>query len=157
MHKLLMLAGAFACLSLSACDKATSEAQSTPPPKKSMARQAPMYRDQDQLQSVQSGAIEAKPGGGVILKAAATTAGEGWTQVGFLPRIYPATPPDGIYEVDVVGQKPATPGATTPTPVEVKGDWSKYTDGRVKGVTFIAKTNQITAMLPPGGAAPADK
>jgi hypothetical protein len=71
--------------------------------------------------------------------------------VGFLPRIYPATPPGGVYEVDVVGQRPAAAGPGTATPVEVKGDWSKYTDGRVKGVTFKSKTNEVTVMLPAGG------
>ena len=47
-----------------------------------------------------------------------------------------------------MAQKPTTPGAAGPTPVEVKGDWSKYTDGRVKGVKYISKTNEIVAMLP---------
>ena len=156
MRKSFILAGALACLTLAACSDGASQADATPPPKKSMARQAPMYQGQDNVQSVQSGTVEPAPGGGVILKAQATTAGPGWTQVGFLPRIYPATPPDGVYEIDVVGQMPATPGAATPTPVEVKGDWSKYTDGRVKGVKFISKTNEVTAMLPAGGA-PAGK
>jgi hypothetical protein len=154
MRNLIILAGAVAYLSLAACsDGAGTKAEAPPPPKKSMARQAAMYAGQEQVQSVQSGSVEPGPNGGVVLTAAATTAGPGWTQVGFLPRIYPATPPDGVYEVDIVGQKPATPGAATPTPVEVKGDWSKYTDGRVKGIKFISKTNEVVAMLPSGGAA----
>src|SRR5690242_3204054 len=123
MRKLLMLAGAAACLSLAACSEGGTQAEATPAPKKSMARQAPMYAGQDQIQSVQSGSIEPGPGGGVILKASGMTAGPGWTQVGFLPRIYPATPPGGVYEVDVVGQRPAAAGPGTATPVEVKGDW----------------------------------
>jgi len=60
------------------------------------------------------------------------------------------TPPDGVYEVDVVAQKPATADAT-PTPVEVQGGWSQYTDGRVKGLKFISKTNEVVAMLPEPG------
>ena len=152
MRNLIILAGAIACLSLAGCGDGASQAEATPPAKKSMARQAPMYAGQEQVQSVQSGTVEPGPNGGVILKAAATTAGGGWTQVGFLPRIYPATPPDGVYEVDVVGQKPTAGGPAMPTPVEVKGDWSKYTDGRVKGVKFISKTNEVTAMLPAGSA-----
>ena len=68
--------------------------------------------------------------------------------MGFLPRIYAATPPDGVYEVDVVAQKPAAAGAAGPTPVEAKGAWDKYTDGRVKGVKFLSKTNEVVAMLP---------
>jgi len=158
MRSILMAAGAAACLFLASCSGGGgSQADATPPPKKSMARQAPMYAGQDQIQSVQSGSIEPGANGGVILKASGMTAGAGWTQVGFLPRIYPATPPDGVYEVDVVGQKPAAAGAATPTPVEVKGDWSKYTDGRVKGVKFISKTNDVTVMLPAGASAPAAK
>jgi len=156
MRSLLMAAGAAACLFLASCSDGGKQAEATPPPKKSMARQAQMYQGQDNIQSVQSGSIEPGPNGGVILKASGMTAGAGWTQVGFLPRIYPATPPDGVYEVDVVGQMPAAAGDATPTPVEVKGDWSKYTDGRVKGVKFISKTNDVTVMLP-AGSAPAGK
>jgi hypothetical protein len=112
-----------------------------------------MYAGQHLLQSVQAGTVEASPSGGVVLKAQATTAGDGWTDLGFLPRIYPATPRDGIYEVDVVGQQPTAPGAATPTAVEVRGAWSKYADGRVKGVKFIAKSNEVIAMLPAGTGA----
>ena len=61
---------------------------------------------------------------------------------------YAATPPDGVYEGDVVAQKPAAPGAAGPTPVDVKGAWDKYTDGRVKGVKFMSKTNEVVVMLP---------
>ena len=82
--------------------------------------------------------------------------GTGWTQAGFLPRVYAGKAPDGIYEVDVVAQKPTTPGGTTLTSVEVKGDWSKFTDGRVKGVKYISKTNSVVAMLG-GAAAPPSK
>ena len=157
MRNVLIAVGAATCLFLASCDGGGTRAEATPPPKKSMARQAPLYAGQDQIQSVQSGSVESGANGGVILKASGMTAGGGWTQVGFLPRIYPATPPDGVYEVDVVGQKPAAAADATPTPVEVKGDWSKYTDGRVKGVKFISKTNDVTVMLAPGGAAPAGK
>ena len=30
-------------------------------------------------------------------------------------------------------------------------DWNRYTDGRVKGVKFMSKTNEVTVMLPAGG------
>ena len=148
MRKILFVAGAIACLSLSACEK-KAEAPVAEAPKKSLARMAPLYQGQDQVQSVQSGTITADAGGGVKLEAKAMTDGGGWTDIGFLPRIYAATPPDGVYEVDVVGQKPAAPGAAGPTPVEAKGAWDKYTDGRVKGVKFLSKTNEVVAMLPP--------
>lgn len=148
----LMVVAFAACLALTACDKQVSSAEATPVvKKKSMARQAQMYAGQEQVISVASGTIEPSPGGGVILHASASTPSAGWTDAGFLPRIYPATPPDGIYEVDVVAQKPAAAAAQAVTPVEVKGEWDKYTDGRVKGVKFISKTNEVTVMLPAKG------
>jgi hypothetical protein len=150
MRKILFVAGAFACLSLSACDKKPEATAAAPveAPKKSLARMAPLYAGQDQVTSVQSGAVTTDAGGGLNLEAKATTDGGGWTQVGFLPRIYAASPPDGVYEIDVVGQKPAGPGATGPTPVDVKGAWDKYKDGRVKGVKFMSKTNEVVVMVP---------
>jgi hypothetical protein len=140
MRTTLLATGIFACLSLTACSQ--PEAPAAPEaaaPKKSLARQAPLYAGQEQVLSVQSGSVKAASGGGVDLEAKAMTDGAGWTQVGFLPR---------VYEIDVVAQKPATPGAPGPTPVEVKSAWDKFTDGRVKGVKFISKTNEVTAMLP---------
>ena len=146
MKRILLVGGLLASLALAACDK-PAEAPA-PPPKKSLARQAPLYAGQEQIASVQSGSITSAAGGGVMLKASGMTASAGWTQAGFLPRIYAATPPDGVYEVDVVAQKPAAPAAAVMTPVEVKGEWAKYADGRVKGVKFISKTNAVVAMLP---------
>lgn len=150
MRKLILAAGVLAGLSLAACSEkpaADAAAPAAEAPKKSLARQAPFYQGQDNVQSVQSAKVTQDAGGGLNLEAKATTDGGGWTQVGFLPRVYAATPPDGIYEVDVVGQKPATPGAAGPTPVEVKSAWDRYKDGRVKGVKFISKTNEVTAMV----------
>lgn len=135
-------------LSLAGCGKQTSQADATPAPEKSLAHQAQMYQGQDQVQSVQTATVEPNANGGVILKAQATVAGPGYSKAGFLPRIYAATPPDGIYEVDVVADKPAAAAGAAPTPIEAKGDWDKYTDGRVKGVKFISKTNSVVAMLP---------
>ena len=128
MRKLILAAGMLACLSLAGCSSepaadAQTEAEA---PKKSLKPVA---------------------GGGYDLAAQVTTDGAGYTRVGFLPRVYAATPPDGIYEVDVVADKPATPGAAGPTPVEVKSAWDRYKDGRVKGVKFISKTNEVVAMV----------
>ncbi|MDZ4374142.1 MAG: hypothetical protein U1C74_22320 [Phenylobacterium sp.] len=151
MRTSILAAGFAACLVLSGCSQsepAPEPAAAVEAPKKSLARQATMYAGQEQVQSIESGKVEAASGGGVDLEVKAMTDGAGWTQVGFLPRIYAATPPDGIYEVDVVAQKPATPGAAGPTSVEVKSAWDRYTDGRVKGVKFISKTNEVVAMLP---------
>ena len=158
MRNLILMAGALACLSLAGCGSPVSEAQATAPvPKKSLARMAPLYAGQEQIQSITTASVTTDAGGGMDLKASGVAAGPGYTQVGFLPRIYAASPPDGIYEVDVVAQAPATPGAAAATPVQAQGAWDKYKDGRVKGVKFISKTNEVVAMLPAGGAARGDK
>jgi hypothetical protein len=157
MRRILVATGLLASLSLAACEQQTSQAEATPvaAPKKSLARPAPLYAGQEQVLSVQSGAAKIAGGGGIDLEAKVTTDGGGWTQVGFLPRVYAASPPDGIYEVDVVAQKPASPGAAGPKPVEVKSAWDRYTDGRVKGVKFISKTNEVVVMLPGAAGPPA--
>lgn len=155
LRKTVLVAGVLACLSLTACGEKPVE-QAAPAPEKFFGREAPLYAGQEKLESIQSGTIEAGPGGAVVLRATGMTAGTGWTQAGFLPRVYAGKAPDGIYEVDVVAQKPTTPGGTTLTSVEVKGDWSKFTDGRVKGVKYISKTNSVVAMLG-GAAAPPSK
>lgn len=156
MRKVILAVGAVACLSLGACQGQVSQAEATPQPapKKSLARPAPMYAGQDQVLSVQSGSVEVGHSGGLNLKAAATAPGPGWTAPAFLPRIYAAQPPDGIYEVDVIATAPAAPGeAQTPTPIDVSGHWNRYSDGRVKGVKFMSRTNEVTVMV--GAAAPA--
>ncbi|WP_293678787.1 hypothetical protein [uncultured Phenylobacterium sp.] len=148
MRSIVLVAALLGCLSLTACnDKPAAPAAEAPAPKKSLARQAPLYAGQEQVQSIQSGTVTADASGGLNLAAKATTDGAGWTQVGFLPRVYAGSPPDGIYEVDVVAQKPAAPGAAGPTPVEASAAWDKYKDGRVKGVKFLSKTNEVVAMV----------
>ena len=144
------LAAVAACLFLAGCgDSGVPEkAMESEGPKKSLARQVQFYQGQEQVQAIQSASVKPVAGGGYDLEAKVTTDGAGWTKVGFLPRVYAATPPDGIYEVDVVADKPATPGAAGPTPVEVKSAWDRYKDGRVKGVKFISKTNEVVAMVP---------
>ncbi len=149
MRKLILAAGMLACLSLAGCSEpapaAKTEAEA---PKKSLARQVQFYQGQDNVQAIQSAAVKPVAGGGYDLEAKVTTDGAGWTKVGFLPRVYAATPPDGIYEVDVVGDAPAAPGAAGPTSVDVNSGWDRYKDGRVKGVKFISKTNEVVAMVP---------
>ena len=154
LRKTVLVAGVLACLSLTACGE-KPVAQATPVPEKFFGREAPLYAGQEKLESIQSGTIAAAPGGGVILNANGMTAGAGWTQAGFLPRVYAGKAPDGIYEVDVVAQKPTTPGTAELMAVEVKGDWSKFTDGRVKGIKYISKTNSVVAMLPGAAVPPA--
>jgi len=150
MRSFLMAAGLVACLGLAGCGEAEEEVAAPPPPKKSMARVAPMYAGQEPILSVQSGSVTPSPDGGVILKASGMAAGPGWSDPAFLPRIYPATPEDGVYEIDIIATKPTTPAGETPTAIEAEGAWNRYTDGRVKGVKFMTKTNELTVMLPPG-------
>ena len=155
---ILIAGGTIACLTLAACgDKpaAQDEAAAAAPAEKSYGRPVQFYQGQDRVESIQSATVEPGKDGGVILKAKATVAGEGYKNPGVLPYIYAAPPPDGIYEVDVVADAPATPAASTPTPIEASGAWDKYKDGRVKGIKFISKTNKIVAMLPASGADPA--
>lgn len=160
MRKSILVAGLFAAgLSLTACSQSepAAETPAAEAPRKSLGRPTQMYQGQGHVESVQSATVTASSGGGVVLNAQATVPGPGYTNPGFLPHIYAATPPDGIYDVDVVADAPAAPGAAAPTPIEVKGDWNKYTDGRVKGVRFISKTNEVVAMLPAAETAPAAK
>ena len=147
LRKTVLVAGVLACLSLTACGEKPAE-QAAPVAEKFFGREAPLYAGQEKLESIQSGTIEAGPGGGVILKASGMTAGAGWTQAGFLPRVYAGKAPDGIYEVDVVAQKPTTPGAATLTSVEVNGDWSKFTDGRVNAARCLSAARQIGPAAP---------
>ncbi len=137
-------------MGMAACEQ-PQEAPPAEPVKKSLARQDQMYAGEELAQSVIAGTVERGQGPGVlVLKATFTVPSEGYTRPYFLPRIYPATPPDGTYEIDVVVAKPATAPATA-TPVELKfeGAWSKYADDRVKGIKFMTKTNSVVAMLPP--------
>jgi hypothetical protein len=153
-HAIPMAAAAAACLALAACgEKPAAADQAATQPEKSYGRPAQTYQGQDKVESIQSASVAPDKDGGVMLKASATVAGEGYKNPAFLPYIYAATPPDGIYEVDVVADAPATPGTTARTPIEVDGQWDKYTDGRVKGIKFISKTNTVVAMLPAAGGA----
>jgi hypothetical protein len=154
MRAVLLAAGLAACLGLAACQQSSSEANETaPPPKKDLGRSRMMYQGQEPIVKVDAATVElGKSGDSLILKATGSAAGPGYTDAQFLPRIYPAPPPDGIYEVDVVATKPAG-AAAAPTPIEVKGEWSSDPKERLKGVRFMAKTNAVEAALPPAGAA----
>lgn len=150
MRTLWLAAGLIGCLALGACEQSKSDATETAPaPKKSLTRPASMYAGQEDILSVDAATITVGKDG-LQLKADGKAASAGYTHMGFLPRINIAAPPDGIYEVDVVGDKPATPVAQASTPVTVKGEWSAYPKERLKGVKFVTKTNSVTAMLPAG-------
>lgn len=149
MRRVLMAAGLTALLGLSACQAQQEVAAPPPPAPKSTARQQQMYAGQEQLQSVTSASIAVERPGVLTLKANGATPTAGYSNLGFLRRIYPAPPKDGIYEMDVVGDEPSGPAAQVVTPVEVKGGWEPYPAERLKGVKFISKTGSVVAMLPP--------
>jgi hypothetical protein len=159
MRPILIAAGLAAAFALAACgeqaDKAAEAPAAEAPAKKSLARQRQMYQGQELIQRVDGGtvAIAANPQN-LALTVNGMAAGPGYTRGTFLTRIYPAAPKDGIYEVDVVAEKPAAAGAAAPTPIEIKGEWPGYPADRLKGVRFISATNDVTVMLA-GPAAPA--
>jgi hypothetical protein len=149
MRRVLVAAGLVALLGLSACEQSKSEAtEAAPAPAKSLGRQQQFYAGQEQLQSVSSAAISVDKTGALTMTASASAPGAGYTHLGFLRRIYAGPPKDGIYELDVVGDKPAA-GAQVVTPVEVKGAWESYPKQYLKGVRLMTKTGSVVAMLPP--------
>jgi hypothetical protein len=152
MRALTMFAGLWACALVAGCGGSSDEAATKPQPKPSLARQAQMYAGQEQILSIQAASVErgATPGA-LVLKATGQAPGPGYTGGAFLPRVYAAQPPDGVYEVDVVAYRPAIGGAEAPTPIEVKGAWSRHSDDRVKGIKFITRSNELVAMVPPAG------
>jgi hypothetical protein len=142
--------GAAACLCLSACDKPAEPAPAAPAVKKSLARQAPFYAGQEQITAIDSGSVAPGAPGTLMLKVDGKVPSAGYTGAGFKPRVYAAAPRDGIYEVDVVADKPSGQAAAAETPIHVEGAWSGYKQDRLKGVKLIAKTNEVVAMLPAG-------
>jgi hypothetical protein len=156
MRSLLAAVGVLACCALAACNQSKSDASETaataPAPKKLLSRSAPLYAGQEQILEVDSASIApGKTPNTLSLKATGKTPTAGYYNLVFLPRINPAPPADGIYDVDIIGYKPQGAAAQVVTPVETKGEWSNYPAERLKGVRFVAKNNDIVAMLPPAG------
>ncbi|MEO8115090.1 MAG: hypothetical protein ABI655_11950 [Phenylobacterium sp.] len=147
MRILVSVAGLGACVLLSACGPSTPET-TAPAPKKSLSRSVTFYQGQEQATKVSAPTVTINSPGYLTLTAQAEFPAAGYANLGFLPRIYAAPPPDGVYEVDVVGDKPAAGGQVVTT-VPVRGGWSHYPEARLKGVRFMAKDNDATAMLPP--------
>jgi hypothetical protein len=155
MRVLAPAAVATAALILAGCQQSTSQASETaPPPRKDLGRSQVFYQGQGPIVKLDSATVEpGKAPDTLVLKAKGEAAGPGYTDIRFLRRIYPAPPPDGIYEVDVVATRPKTAGgAAAATPIEIKGDWTAYPKSRLKAVRFMAQTNSVTAPVP---AAPA--
>jgi hypothetical protein len=148
MRSAILAAGLFAVFGLSACDSSkTDEVAVTPPSTKSMARQAQFYAGQEQISKIDTATVTVGAPGTLTMNAAGSVGMAGYKNAGFVPRINAAPPRDGVYEVDVVADKPTT-GAAAATPIEVKGAWSPYPAEHLKGVKFITKTNSVVAMLP---------
>ncbi|MDD3838175.1 MAG: hypothetical protein RBS50_15735 [Phenylobacterium sp.] len=152
MRPILMAAGLAAAFALTGCGdssakKAEETAAAQAPARKPFGRQRQLYQGQEPIVSVQSGTIAAN-GPNLTLTVQGTAAGPGYTRGSFLPRINPAAPKDGLYEVDVVAIKPADGATGAPEPIEIKGEWPGYPADRLKGVIFMAGTNEITVMLP---------
>jgi hypothetical protein len=149
MRSVILAAGLFAALGLSACDS-KPDAPAAPAAPKYVGRSQQMYQGQDMVTKVDTASIKVGKGGTLEMTAAGSVPSAGYAKAGFLKRIYAAAPKDGIYEMDVVADAPATPGAAAPTPIEVKGTWDAYPAEHLKGVKFISKTGSVVAMLPAG-------
>ena len=150
MRSVILAAGFLLAVGLSACDSAKDEAAAPPPPTKSMARSQQMYQGQEQIAKVDTAAIKVGKDGTLEMEATGSVPMAGYKNPGFLPRINAAPPKDGIYEVDAVADRPATPGAAATTPIELKGAWPNYPKDHLKGVKVFARNNSVVAMLPAG-------
>ena len=145
-----ILAAGLCCavVGLCACDKASDQTAATAPAApKYVGRSQTMYQGQELISKVDSATLAVGKNGTIEMTASGSVPAAGYKNPGFLKRILYATPKDGIYEMDVVADRPAAPGAAAATPIEVKGPWEHPNDG-VKGVRFIAKDNSVVAMLP---------
>jgi hypothetical protein len=148
MRRVLLATGLAALIGLAACDSKKEEAAATTPAApKYLGRSQQMYAGEEMIAKVDAGTISVGPAGTLAMQATGSVPSAGYTKAAFLKRINAGAPKDGIYEMDVVAEKPATAAAVV-TPVEVKGAWEGYPADRLKGVRFISKTNSILAMLP---------
>lgn len=151
MRTILILAAVSSCLGLAACQQSKSQATEAPPAPKSLSRPAQLYAGQAEVLAVDAASVApGKTEGSLTLKASGKTATAGYYELAFLPRINAAPPPDGVYDVDIIGYQPQGPAAQVVTPVEISGQWANYPKARLKGVRFNAKTNAVVAMLPTG-------
>jgi hypothetical protein len=152
MRNVILAAGLFAALGLSACTASKTEdaAATAPAAPKYVGRSQQMYAGQEMISKVDTGSIKVGKDGALEMMASGSAASPGYAKSGFLNRINAGAPKDGIYEVDVVANKPATAVAAVATPIDIKDAWSPYPADHLKGVKFISKTNSVVAMLPVG-------
>ena len=148
MRRMLVAVSLAALLGLAACDSNKEEAApAAPAAPKYLGRSQQMYAGEEMIAKVDTATISVGRAGTLVMHATGSVPSAGYTKAAFLKRINAGAPKDGVYEVDVVADKPAT-GAAAVTPIEVKGDWEGYPADRLKGVRFISKTNSVVAMLP---------
>jgi hypothetical protein len=148
MRIAILAAGLSAVVGLSACGPAKDDtAANAPAAPKYVGRSQTMYQGQELISKVDSGTISVGKNGAIEMTANGSVPGSGYKNPGFLKRILYATPKDGIYEMDVVADRPAAAGAAAATPIEAKGPW-EHPNAGVKGVRFIAHDNSVLAMLP---------
>jgi hypothetical protein len=152
MRSVILAAGLIAAFGLSACNasKTDDAAATAPAAPKYSGRSQQMYAGQEMISKVDTASIKVGKAGTLEMMASGSAASPGYTHAAFLNRINAAAPKDGIYEVDVVADKPAAATPAAMTPIEVKGAWQPYPADHLKGVKFISKTNSVVAMLPAG-------
>ena len=149
MRSVVLATGFLLALGLSACDSNKADTTAPAPPKYA-GRSQTMYQGQVLISKIEAGTIKRGDNGALEMSVTGSTPSAGFKNAGFLKRIYAGPPKDGVYEMDVVADQPAAPGASAVTPIEVKGAWEHFPAERLKGVRFIAKDNSVVAMLPGG-------
>jgi len=146
MRRAILAMGLVAAIGLSACEQKTQTAATeAPAAPKYIGRSQTMYQGQELISKIDSGTVAMGKNGSIQMAVNGSVPMPGYKNPGFLKRILYAVPKDGIYEMDVVADKPAS-GTPAATPIEVKGDWRS--SDPVKGIRFIAKDNSVVAMLP---------
>jgi hypothetical protein len=149
MKTLTLAAFAAAALATAGCQQSQSQASEAAPLKKDLGRSQVFYQGQEMIQAVEEARIEpGKTPDSLVLKVKGQTAAPGYSDPALLPRIYPAPPPDGIYEVDVVATKPGGAAVAQPTEIQIKNDWSHYPAAHLKAVRFMSKGAPVVAAAP---------
>ena len=149
MRHVILATSLAALIGLAACDS-KPDAVAAPTAPRYLARSQQMYAGQEMIDKVDAGTIAAGPAGALTMIVSGSVGGAGYVNQAFLKRINAGPPKDGVYEVDVAADRPATPGAAAATPIVVKGAWQPYPADHLKGVRFISRTNSVVAMLPAG-------
>ena len=112
MRRVILAAGLCVLTGLAACDSSKPTTVAAPPPPKSLARSQQMYQGQELISKIDTAEISIRSPTVLDMHVAGSVGMAGYKNAAFLPRINPFPPKDGVYEVDVVADKPATPGAT---------------------------------------------